>query len=165
MGAPPLTEGEGGCLRCAAVSARVLWELVFNRPDIIHTSCPGTMVFAVIILAKLLRIPLVVSYHTHIPEYIPRYNLWTGLVRGARSFPPSGRCFPVFCLCTSIDDATGRSAPVDTNRLFADVAPTYDGGRVAGGGMERHAWSEWLKSGGWTRWVVGRGGRWRLCGR
>lgn len=142
MGAPPLTEGEGGCLRCAAVSARVLWELVFNRPDIIHTSCPGTMVFAVIILAKLLRIPLVVSYHTHIPEYIPRYNLWTGLVRGARSFPPSGRCFPVFCLCTSIDNATGRSAPVDTNRLFADVAPTYDGGRVAGGGMERHAWSE-----------------------
>jgi hypothetical protein len=92
MGAPPLTEGMRG-LRCAAVSARVLWELLFNRPDVIHTSFPGTMVFAVILLAKLLRIPLVVSYHTHIPEYIPRYNLWTGLVRVTRSFPTSGRCF------------------------------------------------------------------------
>jgi len=30
------------------------------------------MVFASILYAKLLAIPLVVSYHTHIPEYIPR---------------------------------------------------------------------------------------------
>ena len=29
--------------------------------------------------AKLLAIPLVVSYHTHIPEYIPKYT-WRGLV-------------------------------------------------------------------------------------
>ena len=29
--------------------------------------------------AKLLAIPLVVSYHTHIPEYIPMYT-WKGLV-------------------------------------------------------------------------------------
>lgn len=62
----------------------MLWELVTNRPDIIHASYPGTMVFAVILFAKLLRIPLVVSYHTHIPEYIPRYNLWSGLVRKVR---------------------------------------------------------------------------------
>ncbi len=33
----------------------------------------GPMVFASILYAKLLAIPLVVSYHTHIPEYIPRY--------------------------------------------------------------------------------------------
>ena len=32
----------------------------------------GPMVFASILYAKLLAIPLVVSYHTHIPEYIPR---------------------------------------------------------------------------------------------
>ncbi len=37
------------------------------------------MVFASILYAKLLAIPLVVSYHTHIPEYIPRYT-WKGLV-------------------------------------------------------------------------------------
>ena len=36
--------------------------------------------FASILYAKLLAIPLVVSYHTHIPEYIPRYT-WSGLVQ------------------------------------------------------------------------------------
>ena len=36
--------------------------------------CAGPMVFASILYAKLLAIPLVVSYHTHIPEYIPRYS-------------------------------------------------------------------------------------------
>jgi sulfoquinovosyltransferase len=39
----------------------------------------GCMVFAAILYAKLLSIPLVVSYHTHIPEYIPKYT-WSGLV-------------------------------------------------------------------------------------
>lgn len=29
--------------------------------------------------ARLLSVPLVMSYHTHIPEYIPRYT-WSGLV-------------------------------------------------------------------------------------
>jgi Glycosyltransferase Family 4 len=40
---------------------------------------PGLLVFSAIMYAKLLAIPLVVSYHTHIPEYIPRYT-WKGLV-------------------------------------------------------------------------------------
>lgn len=30
--------------------------------------------------ARLLAVPLVMSYHTHIPEYIPRYT-WSGLVQ------------------------------------------------------------------------------------
>ena len=50
------------------VSLRVLARLVARRPDVIHVSAPGMMVFAVILYARLLRIPLVVSYHTHIPE-------------------------------------------------------------------------------------------------
>ena len=58
----------------------MIWELIFNRPDIIHASSPGVLVCTAIFFARILRIPLVVSYHTHIPEYIPRYNLWTGLV-------------------------------------------------------------------------------------
>ena len=44
-----------------------------------HRHRAGPMVFASILYAKLLAIPLVVSYHTHIPEYIPRYT-WKGLV-------------------------------------------------------------------------------------
>lgn len=45
-------------------------------------SCPaaaGLLVFSAILYAKMLAIPLVVSYHTHIPEYIPKYT-WKGLV-------------------------------------------------------------------------------------
>ena len=61
------------------LSVRVLWHLLWHRPDVIHVSSPGLLVFATILYAKLLAIPLVVSYHTHIPEYIPRYT-WRGLV-------------------------------------------------------------------------------------
>lgn len=67
-------------LLSAGLSVRVLWQLVAHRPDVIHVSSPGMLVFAAILYAKLLAIPLVVSYHTHIPEYIPQYT-WKGLVR------------------------------------------------------------------------------------
>ena len=33
----------------------------------IHVSSPGLLVFSGILYAKLLDLPLVVSYHTHIP--------------------------------------------------------------------------------------------------
>lgn len=61
------------------LSARVLYCLLQQRPDVIHVSSPGLLVFAATLYAKLLAIPLVVSYHTHIPEYIPKY-CWNGLV-------------------------------------------------------------------------------------
>lgn len=61
------------------LSVRVLWYLLRLRPDVIHVSSPGLLVFAATLYSKLLRVPLVVSYHTHIPEYIPRYT-WKGLV-------------------------------------------------------------------------------------
>ncbi|CAL5228626.1 g11792 [Coccomyxa viridis] len=61
------------------LSVRVLYYLITQRPDVIHVSSPGLLVFAATLYAKLLAIPLVVSYHTHIPEYIPKYT-WKGLV-------------------------------------------------------------------------------------
>ena len=61
-------------------SVRVFWYLVTRRPDVIHVSSPGLLVFSAIMYAKLLAIPLVVSYHTHIPEYIPKYTGSRGLV-------------------------------------------------------------------------------------
>ena len=51
------------------LSIRVFWYLVTRRPDVIHVSSPGLLVFSAILYAKLLAIPLVVSYHTHIPKY------------------------------------------------------------------------------------------------
>ena len=49
------------------LSIRVFWNLIMTRPDVIHVSSPGLMVFAGILYAKILDLPLVVSYHTHIP--------------------------------------------------------------------------------------------------
>lgn len=41
------------------LSVRVLWQLLRNRPDVIHVSSPGVLVFAAILYSKLLAIPLV----------------------------------------------------------------------------------------------------------
>lgn len=62
------------------LSVRVLWHLIASKPQIIHVASPGLLVFGAILYAKALKIPLLVSYHTHIPEYIPKYT-WKGLVR------------------------------------------------------------------------------------
>eukprot|EP00775_Hariotina_reticulata_P006991 gene6991-7205_t len=61
------------------LSIRVLYYLFKQRPQVIHVSTPGVMCFAAVLYARLLSVPLVMSYHTHIPEYIPRYT-WSGLV-------------------------------------------------------------------------------------
>lgn len=61
------------------LSVRVFWNLLIMRPDVIHVSCPGIIVFAAVLYSRLLGTPLVVSYHTHVPHYIPRYT-WSGLV-------------------------------------------------------------------------------------
>lgn len=44
----------------------MLWDLVRQRPDVIHVSSPGLLVFAATLYAKALRVPLVHSYHTHV---------------------------------------------------------------------------------------------------
>jgi sulfoquinovosyltransferase len=40
------------------LSVRVLWRLLTHRPDVIHVSSPGFLVFAATLYAKLLGIPL-----------------------------------------------------------------------------------------------------------
>ncbi|KAK2361031.1 phosphatidylinositol N-acetylglucosaminyltransferase subunit A [Trifolium repens] len=57
-----------------ALSPRIISEVARFKPDIIHASSPGIMVFGALIIAKLLCVPIVMSYHTHIPVYIPRYT-------------------------------------------------------------------------------------------
>ncbi len=42
------------------LSVRVLYYLITQRPDVIHVSSPGLLVFAATLYAKLLAIPLVV---------------------------------------------------------------------------------------------------------
>ncbi|XP_057983324.1 sulfoquinovosyl transferase SQD2 isoform X2 [Malania oleifera] len=57
-----------------ALSPRIISEVAQFKPDIIHASSPGVMVFGALIIAKLLCVPIVMSYHTHVPVYIPRYT-------------------------------------------------------------------------------------------
>ena len=58
------------------LSVRVFWHLIMTRPDVIHVSSPGLLVFAGILYAKLLDLPLVVSYHTHVPgDQLPKYSM------------------------------------------------------------------------------------------
>lgn len=57
-----------------ALSPRIISEVANFKPDIIHASSPGIMVFGALIIAKLLSVPIVMSYHTHVPVYIPRYT-------------------------------------------------------------------------------------------
>ncbi|OIS97918.1 PREDICTED: sulfoquinovosyl transferase SQD2-like [Nicotiana attenuata] len=57
-----------------ALSPRIISEVKRFKPDIIHASSPGIMVFGALIIAKLLCVPIVMSYHTHVPVYIPRYT-------------------------------------------------------------------------------------------
>lgn len=50
--------------------ARVIRRM---RPDILHVSSPGAIVFAGLFYSRLFQIPLVSSYHTHIPVYVRSY--------------------------------------------------------------------------------------------
>jgi sulfoquinovosyltransferase len=49
-------------------------------PDLIHCSSPGALIWTACHLSEKYRVPLVQSYHTHLPIYIPRYT-WAGLVK------------------------------------------------------------------------------------
>ncbi|KAL8162315.1 hypothetical protein V2J09_013804 [Rumex salicifolius] len=57
-----------------ALSPRIISEVAAFKPDIIHATSPGVMVFGALAIAKMLRLPIVMSYHTHVPVYIPRYT-------------------------------------------------------------------------------------------
>jgi len=44
-----------------------------QKPDLIHVTSPGFVLFPAIMYARLLQIPLVLAYHTHLPTYGKNY--------------------------------------------------------------------------------------------
>ncbi|KAF5774122.1 putative Glycosyltransferase subfamily 4-like domain-containing protein [Helianthus annuus] len=52
-----------------ALSPRIINEVKQFKLDIIHASSPGIMVFGALTIAKMLSVPIVMSYHTHVPVY------------------------------------------------------------------------------------------------
>ena len=59
------------------VGARILEKF---RPDLIHVTSPGFLLFSAIFYARVMCVPLVISYHTHLPVYASNYM---GFVPGA----------------------------------------------------------------------------------
>jgi glycosyltransferase involved in cell wall biosynthesis len=55
-------------------------ELERFKPDIIHVVNPAVLGLAGLFYSKMLNLPLVASYHTHLPEYLQHYGL--GLLEG-----------------------------------------------------------------------------------
>ncbi len=56
------------------------WEILGRlRPDILHVSTPGFVCFPALIYARVMRIPLVFSYHTDLPAYVKKYLPIPGL--------------------------------------------------------------------------------------
>jgi glycosyltransferase involved in cell wall biosynthesis len=50
------------------------------QPDIIHVVNPAVLGLSGIFYSKVLKIPLVASYHTHLPQYLQHYGL--GMLEG-----------------------------------------------------------------------------------
>ena len=50
--------------------ARILEKF---KPDLIHVTSPGFLVFTAIFYARVMCVPLVMSYHTHLPAYADNY--------------------------------------------------------------------------------------------
>jgi sulfoquinovosyltransferase len=44
------------------------------KPDLMHVSSPGFLCFAGVLASKLMQVPLVLSYHTHLPVYARNYG-------------------------------------------------------------------------------------------
>lgn len=72
---PTDSEPEPSAIRLLSCSPRLWREVRDFKPDVIHCSSPGVMGIAAWLYAVFLRAPLVLSYHTHIPAYMPRYGI------------------------------------------------------------------------------------------
>ncbi|AFY89809.1 MULTISPECIES: glycosyltransferase family 4 protein [Chroococcidiopsis] len=55
-------------------------ELERFQPDIVHVVNPAVLGLSGLFYAKVLKIPLVASYHTHLPQYLQHYGL--GMLEG-----------------------------------------------------------------------------------
>ncbi len=53
------------------------------KPDIIHAQTPFSMGIAAVIASKIFRVPLVSTFHTHIPEYFSYYFFDSGITKNA----------------------------------------------------------------------------------
>lgn len=46
------------------------------KPDVLHVTSPGFLILPCLAYARIYRIPLLISYHTHLPLYARSYLGW-----------------------------------------------------------------------------------------
>eukprot|EP00887_Chlorella_sp_A99_P006083 scaffold22.g6083.t1 len=106
------------------LSPRIFNEVKAHTPDLLHCTSPGALPFAAAIYSRLLGVPLVASFHTQVPTYLPKLGLgWLvgsvwGLIR-----------------------ATHRAA-----HLTIAVSPAAAADLVAAGAVDSHAVKVWPKA-------------------
>ncbi|MDZ7951006.1 MAG: glycosyltransferase family 1 protein [Nostoc sp. DedQUE12b] len=67
-------------LKMALPRPAIGYALEEFKPDIIHVVNPAVLGLSGIFYSKILKIPLVASYHTHLPQYLQHYGL--GMLEG-----------------------------------------------------------------------------------
>lgn len=67
-------------LKLAIPRPAIGYALENFQPDIVHVVNPAVLGLAGLYYAKALKIPLVASYHTHLPQYLQHYGL--GMLEG-----------------------------------------------------------------------------------
>lgn len=85
------------------------------RPDLIHVTSPGFLSIAALFYARVMCIPLVMSYHTHLPSYGKNY---LGFVPGIESI-----CWEYLRWAHSRADLTLVTSPQMKDELVANGIP------------------------------------------
>ncbi|MBE9003757.1 glycosyltransferase family 1 protein [Fortiea sp. LEGE XX443] len=67
-------------LKMALPRPAIGYALEEFQPDVIHIVNPAVLGLAGIFYSKVLKLPLVASYHTHLPQYLQHYGL--GMLEG-----------------------------------------------------------------------------------
>lgn len=62
-------------LRICLPDPRIAWRLLRFRPDVVHVVGPVCLGLWALLAARLLRLPIVASYHTDLPRYLAGYGL------------------------------------------------------------------------------------------
>ncbi|NDJ16884.1 glycosyltransferase family 4 protein [Myxacorys almedinensis] len=76
------------------------YELSNFKPDLVHIVNPAVLGLAGLFYSKSLNIPLIASYHTHLPEYLHHYGL--GMLEGVLwELLKAGHNQAAINLCTS----------------------------------------------------------------
>ncbi len=67
--------------RMSTIRRKKIAELLAaERPDVVHLHAPVLLGLRALLVCKKMNIPVVVTYHTHFPDYVP--HLSKGLIKG-----------------------------------------------------------------------------------